>query len=112
PRTVFDLKEDALGLLAVAPRNLLQLVGHGERIAGHRLALLDALDQLSAYRLDLFRRYFVLANNGFRRQFADLGCPVAMLDIVRHRHRRRDHPWRERTRLVDRRPASELRFDF
>ena len=42
------------------------LTWHGERIPGHRFTLLNALDQLCAHPLDLFRRSFVFADNGFR----------------------------------------------
>src|SRR6266404_9887169 len=66
--TVLNLKEDALGLLAVARCGFLHLLGHGERIAGHRLALLHALDQLRAHRLDVFRRSFVFESKGSRKR--------------------------------------------
>src|SRR6476661_5412338 len=59
--TALNLKENALGFLAVARRGFLHLLGHGERIASHVLALLDALDQLRAHGLDFFRGGFVLA---------------------------------------------------
>jgi hypothetical protein len=45
-RTVLNLKEYALGLLAVTPCGFLQFLGHRECIAGHRLALPDEADQL------------------------------------------------------------------
>src|SRR5258706_1000839 len=114
-RNVLNLKEDPLGLLAVARCGILHLLGHGERIAGHRLALLDALNQLRAHRLDVFRRSFVFADNGFRRQLADLRGPVAMLDIVRHRQGRHPHPWLPQTDmawLADPRTASKPCLDF
>src|ERR1700730_9628013 len=114
-RTVLNLKVDEPGLLSVAHCGFLHLRGHGERIAGHRLALFDAFDQLRAHRLDVFRRRFVFADNGFRRQLADLRGPLAMLDIVRHRQRRPTHPWRreiDRPRLVDPWPIPHLSLDL
>src|SRR3984893_11065061 len=114
-RTVLNLKENALGLLAVAHCCFLHLRGHGERIAGQRLALLDALDQFRAHRLDLFCRSFVFADNGFGRQLTDLRGPLTMLDIVRHRQGRPADLWRRKNvgpRLVVRRPVSHLCLDL
>src|SRR6476659_1392461 len=113
--TVLNLKEAALGLLAVASCGFLQLLDHGERIVGHRLALLDTFDQLRAHGLDILRRSFVFADNGFRRQHADLRGPLAMLDIVWHRQRRRAHRrWREigRLRFANQWPISKFFLDL
>ncbi len=83
------MKEDALGFFAVSPRGFLQLLDHGERIAGHGLTFSDVPDQFGAQVLDIFRRGFVFADNRFRRQLADLRGAVTMLDIVWHRQIRR-----------------------
>src|SRR5437763_8608009 len=57
-----NLKKDALGVLAVASRGILHLLGHGECILSHDLALFDALDQLGAHRFYVFGRSFVFAD--------------------------------------------------
>src|SRR3954471_24471233 len=119
-RTVLDLKEDAPGLFAVAPCRFLHLVGRDHRVAGHRLALLDAVDQFRPHRLDVLGRGLVFANHGFGRQLADLGGAVAMLDIVRDlqrflRRQRGPQPGRrvgERARIANRWPVSNLRLDL
>ena len=70
-RAVFDVFEHPLGLFAIARRDFLQLRGHRKRVTGHGLALLDAVDQIGAHRLDLFCGRLIFAKNGFRRQLAD-----------------------------------------
>ena len=88
-RAVLNMKEDALGLLAVSRCGFLQLLDHVERLAAHGLTLFDVPDQLNAQVLDIFRRSFIFADNRFRRQLADLRGSGAMLDIVGHRQIRR-----------------------
>src|SRR5437899_4138717 len=109
-RTALDLIKNALGLLAIPLCDFLQLIGDGERLTHHCLALLDAFDQLSTHRLDLLRRGFIFADDGFCRQLADFRGSIAVLDVFRYRRRRLDHWGIEITSTVfiERRPASHL----
>src|SRR5436305_12862198 len=103
-RAVLNLKENTFGLLAIARCSFLHLLVNGERILSHCLALLNALHQLCAHPLDLFRRRFVFADNGFRRQLADFRSSLPVLDIIGYRGSRRAHPWRheiDRTLTAD-----------
>src|SRR5438270_4769709 len=114
-RAVLDLKENTLGLLAIARRSFLHLFGNSERIPRHGLALLGALDQLCAHVLDLFRRRFIFADNGFGRQLADLGRSLAVFDIVGYRDCRRTQlRWRkvDGMHVAKRWTVADLRLDL
>src|SRR5215475_6881949 len=113
-RTVFDMLENPLGLFAIASRDFLQFGGHRKRVAGHHLALLDTFDQINAHRLDLFCGRFIFAKHGFRRQLADFGSSVTVLDIIGHCRFGRADRWRSNghTWFLQGLPVLDFRTDF
>src|SRR3569832_1259510 len=88
-RTGLDLPEHTLRLLPEAISLPLQLLAESDRFAGHRFALFHARDELSTHALDVERRLFILADDGFGRQPSNFRSAFKVLDVVGHCERGR-----------------------